>query len=216
MQWKACKTWEGINMKKIREIYSCDKLEGDDPLVIWHNDVIEKYPDELAISDVARCIRQKLFLDVAYKKLLEFLLQSPYAGDLYAGELLEKACEMGDEYIEKYRETLVEIIKSADEFARVHEWEIEEDKRDYLSALDNLKGKLSEVESGEYNSEESDLERSQVEKFLKIRTWEEFDRRRDEFKGLKPSKETTPHFVELLSNREFFAPEDKHTDVKLT
>ena len=216
MQWKACKTWEGLNMKKIREIYSCDRLEGDDPLVIWHNEVIEKCPNELTASDVARCVRQKLFLEVAYETLLKFLLQDPYAGDLYAGELLEKASEVDQEYIKKHRDEITEIVNLADEFARVHEWESIDDKLEYISELDKLKVKLSEIESGEYNSEESDLERSQVEKFLKIKTWEEFDRRRDEFKGLKPSKETTPHFVELLSNREFFAPEDKHTDVKLT
>ena len=203
-------------MKKIREIYSCDRLEGDDSLVIWHNNVIEKCPDELTSSDVARCIRQKLFLEVAYEKLLGLLLQDPHAGDLYAGELLEKASEVDKEYIKKQRDEITEIVNLAGEFAKVHEWEKSEDKLEYILALNNLKAKLSEVESGEYNSEKSDLERNQVENFLKIKTWEEFDKRRDEFKGLKPNKETTPHFVELLSNREFFAPEDKHTDVKLT
>ena len=202
--------------EKIKDIYNCMPLSGDDPLVIWHNEIIEKCPDELSVLDVARCVRQKLFMDVAYEKLLKFLLQDPYAGDLYAGELLEKASEVDKEYIKKHRKTIAEIINLAGEFAKVHEWERSEDKLEYISALDNLKGKISEVESGEYNSEESDLERSQVEKFLKIQTWEEFDRRRDEFKGLKPRKETTPHFVELLSDREFFAPEDKHTDVKIT
>ena len=202
--------------EKIKDIYNCKTLSGDDPLVIWHNEIIEKRPDELSVLDVARCVRQKLFLEVAYEKLLKFLLQDPYAGDLYAGELLEKASEVDKEYIKKHRDEITEIVNLADEFAKAHEWESIDDKLEYISELDNLKGKLSEVESGECNSEESDLERSQVEKFLKIMTWEEFDRRRDEFKDLKPSKETTPHFVELLSDCEFFAPEDKHTDVKLT
>ena len=28
--------------EKIRDLYNCNKLIGDDPLVIWHNQVIEK------------------------------------------------------------------------------------------------------------------------------------------------------------------------------
>ena len=49
-----------INGRK-KDIYKCNKLKGDDALVIWYNEVIEKSPDELNISDVARCIRQNLF-----------------------------------------------------------------------------------------------------------------------------------------------------------
>ena len=68
--------------EKIKDLYNCKKLSGDDPLVTWHNQVMEKKVYELSISDVARCIRQNLFLESAYEMLLVYLLHNPYAGDV--------------------------------------------------------------------------------------------------------------------------------------
>ena len=80
--------------EKIKDLYNCKKLSGDDPLVTWHNQVMEKKVYELSISDVARCIRQNLFLESAYEMLLVYLLHNPYAGDVYEGELMDKAGEI--------------------------------------------------------------------------------------------------------------------------
>ena len=85
--------------EKIKELYNCDKLKGDDSLVIWYNQVIEKTADELTVSDVARCIRQNLFLETAYEMLMVYLLQNPYEGDVYEGELIGKACEIDLKYL---------------------------------------------------------------------------------------------------------------------
>lgn len=49
--------------------------------------------------------------------------------DVCASELLEKANEAGEEYIKKYRKELTQVLRSADEFAKSHEWESKIEKR---------------------------------------------------------------------------------------
>lgn len=80
--------------EKIKDIYDCTPLKGDDPLVIWYNQVINKTMDELTVTDVARCIRQNLFLELAYKMLIVYLLHDPYEGDKYKDEFMDKLVEM--------------------------------------------------------------------------------------------------------------------------
>ncbi len=127
--------------EKIRDLYNCNKLIGDDSLVIWHNQVIEKKVDELSISDVARCIRQNLFLESAYEMLLVYLLHNPYAGDVYEGELMDKAGEIDHDYLIKHKETILEIIENAKSFIAKYDWQCDEDKTEFIEAVD----KLSEI-----------------------------------------------------------------------
>ena len=54
-------------LKKIKDIYQVQNLKGNDPLILWHNKVIDKFPYDLTIADVARCIRQNLFIDTVYE-----------------------------------------------------------------------------------------------------------------------------------------------------
>lgn len=130
--------------KKIKEIYKCDVLEGSDPLVVWYNRVIEKTISELSIADVARCIRQDLFIDMAYEMLIVYLLHNPYEGDMYEGEFIEKASEMDKEYVIKYRKPLLEIIDKASQFAKMHEWEFAEDVVEYEENVNKLSVLLGE------------------------------------------------------------------------
>lgn len=124
--------------KKIKEIYNCEKLSGEDPLVEWYNNVIEKAEDELTVADVARCIRQDLFRKIAYEMLLVYLLNNPYAGDAYAGELMDKVSEIDSKYLTAHRETISQIIDKACEFIEKHEWECDEDKFEYKDSVRKL------------------------------------------------------------------------------
>ena len=124
--------------EKIKDIYNCKKLEGYDSLVIWHNQVIEKPISELTVADVARCIRQNLFLDAAYEMLLVYLLYNPYEGDLYEGELMDKACEMSQDFVNSHKKIILEIIEKANNFCKTHEWECNEDRDEYLEAVNKL------------------------------------------------------------------------------
>ena len=51
------------------------------------------------------------------------------------------------------------------------------------------------------------------DEFLKIETYEKFDRRREEFRELKYDKEIGEHLDKIFP--EAFAPKDKHVDVAI-
>ena len=123
---------------KIKDIYKCEKLKGNDPLVLWHNQVIEKREEQLTVSDVARCIRQNLFMECAGEMMLAYLLHNPYAGDAYCGELMDKAGEMDSKYLLKHKDTILEIIDKAYEFIDENKWECEEEKSEFLESVDRL------------------------------------------------------------------------------
>ena len=106
--------------EKIKDIYNCSPLKGDDPLIIWYNSVIEKKVSELTVADVARCIRQGLFVEKAYEVLLAYLMHNPYEGDVYEGELMEKASEVDLALIKKHKTTLTKIIEKAKSFINVN------------------------------------------------------------------------------------------------
>ena len=134
--------------EKIKELYNCDKLKGDDSLVIWYNQVIEKTADELTVSDVARCIRQNLFLETAYEMLMVYLLQNPYEGDVYEGELIDKACEIDLKYLLGHRDTISEIISRARQFIKTNEWDCEEDKIEFEESINTLEGLINKDYKG--------------------------------------------------------------------
>lgn len=128
--------------EKIKELYNCTPLTGEDSLVIWYNRVIDKTVAELTVADVARCIRQELFVEKAYEVLLAYLLHNPYEGDVYEGELMDKAVEVDDELIIKHKITITEIIDKAESFISGYEWVCEEDKAEYMEAVDRLYRKI--------------------------------------------------------------------------
>ena len=49
--------------------------------------------------------------------------------------------------------------------------------------------------------------------FLKLKNYEEFDERREEFKGLKVDADIKAHMNKIFPKT--FAPPDKHTDVSI-
>ncbi|MCR5847844.1 MAG: hypothetical protein K6G75_06960 [Lachnospiraceae bacterium] len=136
---------EGFKLKeKIKEIYNAEKLSVNDSLIEWHNNVIEKTQAELTISDVARCIRQNIFVETAYEMLLVYLTQDPLAGDMYLGELMEKAREVDKQLILKHSKSLQDIIIIAEAFIQDNEWELEDEKEEFSKSVDNLKKIIGE------------------------------------------------------------------------
>ena len=130
--------------EKIKSIYNCNEIEGNDPLVIWHNQVIEKCESEMTISDVARCIRQNLFLKSAYEMLLVYLMHNPYEGDAYEGELMEKASLMDEEFIANHRSVVSKIVRDAYRFIENNYWEFEDDKLEFKESVNELAEKLKD------------------------------------------------------------------------
>ena len=129
--------------EKIKDVYKVEKLKGNDSLVEWHNSVIEKTEPELTVADVARCIRQSIFVEVAYEMLIVYLLQDPYVGDMFPGELMEKASEVDNELILKHSNSLKEIINKAESFIEQKDWECDEDRDDFSESVEKIKEKVN-------------------------------------------------------------------------
>ena len=129
---------------KIKDIYKAEKLSGNDSLVEWHNNVIEKTEAELTVSDVARCIRQNLFVETAYEMLIVYLLQDPFAGDMYPGELMEKAGDVEEEIIRRHSQSLKDVINKAELFIKENKWELEDEREEYLESVNTLKKKIED------------------------------------------------------------------------
>lgn len=125
-------------MEKIKYLYKCESLDGHDPLVTWYNMVIQKTENELTVSDVARCIRQNLFMETAVEMMMVYLLHNPYEGDVYGGELMEKAGNIDVKYLVRYKGTILEIIEKANKLIKTNEWACEEDKKEYEDSVNKL------------------------------------------------------------------------------
>lgn len=124
------------NERKIKEIYDCQYIVADEklyPLQKWYNQLIDKDINEITIADVSRMMRQKIFVNLAMVKAIEFLQENIFAGELYDGEILDKISELDISFIMPYINDLEKILEIASEESVLHEWsyngEIEEFKK---------------------------------------------------------------------------------------
>ena len=126
-------------MKKpliIKEIYNCKEEQNPVyPLQKWYNEVIQKNEDEITISDVLRMIRQNLFIEIATKKTVEFLISDPFAHEEYEGQLLEHLARVDAIYLKTYADKIERIADNGMKSLNESEWMSEDDKAEYLNAI---------------------------------------------------------------------------------
>lgn len=128
--------------RKIKEIYDCAAIVSDEelyPLQKWYNQLIDKTIHEITVPDVLRMIRQKQLIDLAMSKAINLLKDDVFAGESYAGELLEKVSELDGSFLVSYADDLRNIIKNALEKCAIHEWA-------YAGEEDELKQSLHLIE----------------------------------------------------------------------
>lgn len=119
------------DIRKIKELYNCKYIVSNEqlyPLQEWYNKLIDKTIDEVTIADVLRMIRQKIFIERAMEKAMEFLQNNIFAGEIYNGELLEKISEMNIRFLITYSDILKSILKDALNKIEMHEWSYEEER----------------------------------------------------------------------------------------
>ena len=147
---------------KLKEIYRAVRLAGDDPLVRRYHGIMEKEAEELGKDDVAFCLRQGLFIEHAFDRLLSFLAEDPYAGNQYGGEFLEKAGQvcialkgtedgMLEGLLEAHGSRLRKILISAIGFYEITDWNMDglchEDQLEFLGAIWTLFTFLKEADA---------------------------------------------------------------------
>ena len=131
--------------KTLGEMYNEPFIPAEEavyPLQQWYNSVLAKTPRELTVPDLLRMIRQNVHRDLAVTRAMDFLQEDPYACEMWNADLLEHVSYMRAESILPYRETLLAVMKQAEEMIPTHEWDLEEDLEELKDTLHRLAEKL--------------------------------------------------------------------------
>ena len=138
-------------IKTIKEIYNCEYFSKDNEqysIPAWHNKVIDKKITELSVFDVARMLRQKVFIEVGVNRAIAFLYEDPFAGDIFIGELLKLILSCEYKYLIPYIDDLKKIAKEARErskqfFQNFNDDEtFQEDEKVFLSCISFIENNL--------------------------------------------------------------------------
>lgn len=126
-------------------MYKCEYIVSDEtlyPLQKWYNQLMDKTVCEITIADVLRMLRQKEFMDLAMSMALDILQENVYAGELYAGELVEKISQVDVTFLASYANDLKNILIFALEENIPYEWSYEGEKEEFKSAVTTLLKKI--------------------------------------------------------------------------
>lgn len=131
--------------RKIKDIWGCSYIESETdlyPLQKWYNQLIDKKVSEIEVSDVLRMIRQNEFIDIAIPKAVKFLLENPFAGEMYEGELLEKMSNLERSVLKQYIQVLREVLEVALINNKTYEWLDEEERKDFEKVIEDFLNKI--------------------------------------------------------------------------
>lgn len=120
--------------------------EIDDTLVKWYNKVINKRPSEVSVGDIARMVRQKRFYEVALERGTQELMNDPFAGEFFIGELLEKILMLDKTALKSPKKELETIYKTAIKNIDSVAWGYPEEKDEYREVLEKLKALIKELQ----------------------------------------------------------------------
>ncbi|MGG4483985.1 contact-dependent growth inhibition system immunity protein [Paenibacillus illinoisensis] len=131
--------------KTIQELYGLNQRkesEQDYALDYWYNQLITKTVDKIDIEDASIMLSQRLFVELAIEKAIEFLLVDPLAGEKYDGQLLELLYFIDlNEFNDLPR--LKNLLHRINSNLMNIEWFDEEDKKDYCKLLDEFTKKVN-------------------------------------------------------------------------
>lgn len=131
-------------LEKIKDLYSCSEINQEQlyPLQKWFNEVINKNYDELNLCDVLKMLRQKMFLELAVNKAIYFLLDDPFVGELYEGQLFETLTELEYNFHTEDIARLKEIVSNAKSLTNYHNWTYESESDEFLRIVYKMNMKL--------------------------------------------------------------------------
>lgn len=133
------------DIRKIKEIYDCAAIVSDEelyPLQKWYNQLIDKTIYEITVPDVLRMIRQEQWIGLAMSKAINLLKDDVFAGETYAGELLERVSELDGSFLVSYADDLRNIIRNALEKCALHEWAYDGEENELKQSLHLLEKKI--------------------------------------------------------------------------
>lgn len=136
--------------EKIKDIYNdtfaIENLEEKDRVAInyWYLNLINKTICEVDLFDTTRMLIQKVYLELAIEKSIQFIVENPFCGQRYEGELLELLSKINILYLNSYKDMLIKILLDALEKNKTYEWLHEDEKIEFKELANKFKEKLSE------------------------------------------------------------------------
>lgn len=116
-----------------------EKVKQNSPLDQWFYGMIQKKESELTLLDLSRLLRQEIYLDIAIPLACKKILENPFCGEMYEGQLVELLIRTLENNSEKkengfYRLFAQDIAQKID----THEWGSDEEKNEYKRLTEEL------------------------------------------------------------------------------
>lgn len=127
------------------------KVESDSGLSIWYNEIRDKKVSELTDGDIAKLIRQKIFLKHIVPETIKRLSINPTIGSMYDGEVLNAISGIKSDFwansttLRDETTKLVELIIVKKLVPNDFEWITEEDEQEFYENAATLKRNLGSV-----------------------------------------------------------------------
>lgn len=134
---------------KIKDIYnvSFDILDIPSkdrcPMHDWYNSILNKTYNQLDLFDVSRMLIQKMFLELAISKSIEFIEDNPFCGQRYEGELIELLARLDLVDLENYKEVILLILAKALIENKKYDWLCEEEREEFCKLINSFQLKLT-------------------------------------------------------------------------
>lgn len=134
---------------KIKDIYNVSfdisDISGKDrcPIHDWYNSILNKTYNQLDLFDVSRMLIQKIFLELAISKSIEFIEDNPFCGQRYEGELIELLAGLDLVDLENYKEVILLILAKALIENKKYDWLCEEEREEFCKLINSFQLKLT-------------------------------------------------------------------------
>ncbi len=113
-----------------------DKTSQNSPLDTWFSKMILKTEEELSDLDIARMLRQNIYLDIAIPCAWDHVLADPFCGELYDGEVLEMLMKVLSNGVQACDRTFYStFIENIQQQIEVHEWLDSQEKEEFQTML---------------------------------------------------------------------------------
>ena len=122
------------------------------PLEVWYRDVRKKRLSDLTDGDIARFVRQKMYLGYIVPEAIKRVLDNPTIGDTYYGEILTSLYQINDTFWEENKNCGREMIMLLDKLlagnliAYDFEWSYEDEATEFYAKASSFYEKLKRLE----------------------------------------------------------------------
>jgi len=141
---------DNVTIAKIEELEGFSPRNGtneEDGLTMWYNKIRQKRLIDLTDGDIAKAIRQEIFLTYTVSEAIKRLRVNPAIGALYDGEVMNALSAVRVEFwisnpLRFEVKSLIESIRSGNLFSDDYQWTFEDDEQNFYKDLSKLEVQL--------------------------------------------------------------------------